>query len=303
MYICLDMGGTNIRGTWIGEDGQKGQVKLMSRPHDLEGTKKVLILLIREIQSRAKEKIKGIGLASAGPLDHKKKAYLRTSNMPELDYFQIGDFLEKSFRLPVLMENDAQAAALGEVWMGGLAGSKEAVVLTLGTGVGSGVVLEDKIWRGRHFTGPELGHLFLGPRTNPCGCGQFGCAESWLNKQALSELFWAEGWSFDDVKEIYPMVESKEKQSQKIMKTYGYRLGQYLTMLQVVFGCPNICLSGGLSAFVPFCLDYVWEKMRDCLVKREWWLPERIEVSPDPEMSALYGMVKAWLVYQKEGEY
>jgi glucokinase len=303
MYACIDLGGTNIRGTWIDRDGNVGRVELSQRSRDLEGTKAALVRLVQSICEKAPSAVQGIGLASAGPLDHLERRYLRTSNMPELDYFRVGDFLEERFGMPVIMENDAQAAALGEMWKGGLAGEDNGVVLTLGTGVGSGVVMNGDLWRGGHFTGPELGHIFLGRREDKrCGCGQRGCAEIWLNKQALAELFRERGYDFEELRAMNEPVQRGERAAAEAMREYGGRLGTYLAILQVVFGLPGICLSGGLSSFIPSCLDTVWQTLQEAFVYRQWWLPSRIVSSPDPEMSALYGMGKAWKLAEAKGE-
>lgn len=302
MYACIDLGGTNVRGTWIDTNGNHGELNLLERPKDLEGSKNALVRLIQLIKDQAQGKIGGIGLASAGPLDHRERKYLRTSNMPELDYFNVGDFLEKEFDIPVLMENDAQAAALGEVWMGGLASKANALILTLGTGVGSGVIMQGKIWRGGHLTGPELGHVYLGPgRKEQCGCGQYGCAETWLKREALIELFQKQGFEVSDLKKVYPEVEKQVPGTDKVMRIYGHRIGLYLSMLQVVFGFKNIGLSGGLSSFIPFCEQYIWKTLRHRFKRREWWLPETIASSPSPDMSALYGIARAWILTEREG--
>jgi len=300
MYACIDLGGTNIRGTWIDIFGNHGSIQIFSRPRTLEGTKDSLLGLLTNIRAKAPAQLRGIGLASAGPLDHLEKKYLQTSNMRELNYFTVGEFLENAFDLPVLMENDAQAAALGEVWNGCLSGVGEAVVLTLGTGIGSGVIQKGVIWRGGHFTGPELGHNFLGPACKrACGCGQVGCAETWLNKEALIELFQHEGIQVLELKDVFPLLREGDVRALRVISEYGHRLGLYLSIIQVVFGFDYIGLSGGMSHFIPYCLDQVWQTLTHRFVNRKWWLPKRIANSPDPEMSALYGMARAWILAEE----
>ncbi|MDZ7760420.1 MAG: ROK family protein, partial [Desulfovermiculus sp.] len=307
MYISIDLGGTNVRGTWVDSRGQYGRVILHTRPRTQQGTKESLKNLVCDLQDQAPEQVQGIGLATAGPLDHRKRMYLSTTNMPELDHFRVGEFLEEAFSLPVRMENDAQAAALGEVWAGSLPGTAQAVVITLGTGVGSGVILNHEIWRGGHFTGPELGHVYLGPGPKrscqrsavslpSCGCGQVGCAEAWLQKQALIELFTRCGYPVQDPKEAFVHLEGGDTDALRIMDIYGRRLGLYISVLQVVFGFSSVGISGGLSAFFPYFQAGMWATMRHRFADRKWWLPQQVVPSPDPEMSALLGMARVFIL-------
>jgi len=293
MYACLDLGGTNLRGTWIDASGNRGEVVLRGRPRTLEGTRDALLRIIEEIRVSAPEALRGVGLASAGPLDHVSGRYLQTSNMPELDHFRVADFVEERTGLSFVLENDAQAAALGEVWNGALTGSRDAVVLTLGTGVGSGVVFQGRIWRAGHVTGPELGHVHLGFGRPRCGCGQVGCAETWLNQRALLDLFTERGCFVSDLRQGLERIRDEDPRALGVMEEYGRRLGLFLSILQVVFGLQSIGISGGLSHFLPHCRDTVWRTLRERFHQRQWWLPERIQASPDPEMSALWGMARA----------
>ena len=307
MFISIDLGGTNIRGTWISPEGECGQVILRPRPQHLEGTKDTLLDLVRTLSAQAPEQVQGIGLATAGPLDHRKRMYLTTTNMPELNHFRVGEFLENQVDIPVRMENDAQAAALGEVWAGGLAGTANAVVVTLGTGVGSGVIMNHEVWRAGHFTGPELGHVYIGPgpkrrcaigpgSVRSCGCGQVGCAEAWLQKQTLTDLINRGSFAVEDPKEIFPRLQAQDQGALRILHIYGRRLGLYLSVLQVIFGFTSLGISGGLSAFFPYFEQGMWATLRYRFRQREWWLPERIVPSPDPEMSALLGMARVFVL-------
>jgi glucokinase len=303
MYACLDMGGTNLRGTWIDTFGNRGEVLLRERPRTLEGTKAALLQLIAGIQENAPEAVRGVGLASAGPLDHERGCYLQTSNMPELDHFPVAEFVRERTGLPLLLENDAQSAGLGEVWNGALAGGEDAVVITLGTGVGSGVIFQGRIWRAAHFTGPELGHIHLGFGRPECGCGQVGCAETWLNKQALLDLFAERGCAVPDLRQGMERIRQEDLECVEVMAEYGRRLGLFLSILQVAFGLENIGISGGLSHFLPYCREAIWEVLRKRFSKRQWWLPDRIEASPDPEMSALWGVARALALREEEGRW
>jgi glucokinase len=293
MFVSLDLGGTNVRGTWFLAEGQSGKVFLRSRPKTLDGTCVALLELISQLSAQAERKISGIGVASAGPLDHRTGTYLRTTNMPELDFFPLAPFLEQKTGAFVIMENDAQAAAVGEVSRGALKGVANAVVLTLGTGLGSGVVLEGRLWRGAHATGPELGHVYMGPMPGVrCGCGQFGCAETWLRKKALDDILASRGLRLNSLRQMHELLDKRHPGAIQAMEVYGRRLGVFLSMIMVIFGVKHVGISGGLSRMSESFLSATWDTLNYRLKDRTWLLPSSIAPSPDPDMSALWGMLR-----------
>ena len=291
MYICVDLGGSNIRGAWMDRDGKCGEAQSMSRPRALAGTKKALAGLIQEIMHKAPGRVQNIGIASAGPLNLEQGIYFTPTNMPELKGFDLAGFVSGIFGIRPVLENDAQAAALGEIFKGCLAGENDALVFTLGTGLGSGVIMDRRVWRGKLDAGPELGHVYMGPnRGKRCGCGQTGCAETWLNAAALKELATLNGLSLTGLKELDIYLEKKEEKALKAMQQYGRRLGLYLSQMVSIFGIKNIGLSGGLSRLAPYFSAAVPQSIQFRLKTRPWLIPDRIEFATDPQMSALWGM-------------
>lgn len=291
MFICIDLGGSNIRGTWINSSGLTGRVVHSTRPRTLGGTKESLISIVNDIKSQCPGKVQKIGLASAGPMDSQKGVYLNPTNMPELKDFHLRNFLLDKFGLEVTLENDAQVAALGEIFKGCLAGETDAMVFTLGTGLGSGVIVDNRIWRGKLPAGPELGHLYLGPgRKIQCGCGQTGCAETWLNAKALHDLVFASGLNISSLRDLDAYLEKGNPMAIKALSQYGHRLGLYLSQVISIFGICKIGLGGGLSRLAPYFVSSAHQTLAHRLSKRQWLIPEKICNSPDPEMSALWGM-------------
>lgn len=291
MFICIDLGGSNIRGTWINSSGLTGKVVHSSRPKSLDGTKESLISTINDIRAQCPGKVQKIGLASAGPIDFQKGKYLSPTNMPELKNFHLRDFLVNKSGLEVILENDAQAAALGEIFKGCLTGENDALVFTLGTGLGSGVIVNNRIWRGKLPAGPELGHLYLGPgRKVKCGCGQTGCAETWLNAKALYDLVVGKGLNIPSLRDLDTHLEEKNPMAMKALSQYGHRLGLYLSQVISIFGICKIGIGGGLSRLAPYFFASAHQTLAHRLSKRPWLIPEKICRSSDPEMSALWGM-------------
>ncbi|MFW5731515.1 MAG: ROK family protein [Desulfonatronovibrionaceae bacterium] len=290
MYICIDLGGTNIRGTWIDKSGLSGEPVVVRRPRDLKGTEDALLFIVHNIDKSCPGRVQKIGLATAGPMDYASGVYLSPTNMPELKDFDVKSLFLQKLNLESVFENDAQAAALGETFKGCLAGEKDALVFTLGTGLGSGVIMGGKLWKGNLPAGPELGHLYLGPgRKVTCGCGQVGCAETWLNARALLDLACQE-FSLQDLRQLTPLLEQKNPAALKILGQYGHRLGLYLSQVVSIFGISSIGLSGGLSRLAPYFLPAAEATVQHRLGFRPWLLPDQIRHASDPEMSALWGM-------------
>ena len=291
MFVCIDLGGNNIRGTWMDRSGGSGTPIALPRPRTLDGTKKILEALIRDLSREAREPVEQIGIASAGPLSLSSGVYIDPTNMPELKGFDLSGYIKETFNIAPVLENDAQASALGEIFKGSLKGEKDALVFTLGTGLGSGVIVSGKIWRGNLEAGPELGHIYLGPgRKKKCGCGQVGCAETWLNAKALHDLVEQNGIVLKSLKEVRIHLEQKDEKALKAMSQYGKRLGLYLSQMVSVFGIKKIGLSGGLSELSPYFLQSTRYTINYRLASRPWLLPDKLAVTPDPHMSALWGM-------------
>ena len=218
MYICIDLGGSNLRGTWMDRSGSCGDVLSMPRPGELAGTRQALAGLIGELSQKSPGAVQNIGIASAGPLNLEQGIYFTPTNMPELQGFDLAGFVYGILGIRPVLENDAQAAALGEIFKGCLAGENDALVFTLGTGLGSGVIMDRRVWRGRLDAGPELGHVYMGPnRGKRCGCGQAGCAETWLNAAALKELVMQNGLPLAGLKELDGYLERNDEKALKAM--------------------------------------------------------------------------------------
>ncbi len=297
VIVCLDIGGTNIRGCYFSR-GERGEIKLCKRPHHRDATLRAVKEMITHLTREAGGKMCAIGIASAGPLDREHKRYLHTVNMPELNMFPLGRFIEKAFGVPCIMENDAQAACMGEFHNRPEKQVQDLVLITLGTGVGTGVVMGGKLWRAAHITGPELGHLFLGGDRR-CGCGQRGCAETLLNSRALGEIAYEVLGERLSASRVISLAPKGGEKMEEIWKIYGRRLGKFLCILQTIFGIKEVCISGGISRLFPYIERYIWEVLEEEMELRRWWLPRRIYPSTNPHMSALYGMFH--LIREGEG--
>ena len=132
-------------------------------------------------------RVLGVGVGSPGPLDLDAGVVIGMPNIPGFQNVPLRDRLAERLSLPAVLENDANAAALGEYRAGSGQGLRHMVLLTLGTGVGSGIVIDGRLVHGAHGMGAEIGHLIVEPGGEPCGCGQRGCLERYASATYLAD--------------------------------------------------------------------------------------------------------------------
>jgi glucokinase len=163
----------------------------------------------------------------------------------------------------VTLENDANAAALGEKWMGAGRDVDDLVLLTLGTGVGGGIISRGRVVRGYLGMAGELGHLTVSPAGNPCGCGNQGCLEKHASASAVVAMARLLNLGGDDLtsKDVYDMAKQGNEKAQRIWQIVGESLGVALAMLVNAFNYPLYLLSGGVlpawEFFAPRMLETV----------------------------------------------
>lgn len=130
--------------------------------------------------------IVGVGIGSPGPLSRSKGVVYAAPNLPGFENLPVRDEMHRRLNLPVVLENDANAAAFGEYLLGAGRGAGSMVMLTLGTGVGGGVVLDGRLWHGACDFAGEIGHVIVRPDGHACGCGQRGCLEQYASATFLA---------------------------------------------------------------------------------------------------------------------
>lgn len=128
-------------------------------------------------QNIERNKIAGLGIAAPGPIDGATGAIVEPPHMPGWGTFELRERLHKAVELPVLLDKDVTAAAVAEIWAGGLSGSGSFIFVYIGTGIGSGLVLDDEVVRGSSGNAGEVGHIIADPDGPDCDCGKRGCVK------------------------------------------------------------------------------------------------------------------------------
>jgi glucokinase len=187
--VGIDIGGTNLVVGTVAEDGSE-LVGLVSEPTLSEqGADAVMSRLGRLVKAsiaQAKGKtIAGVGIGAPGPLDTKRGIVLLTPNLGWTN-FPLRDRITAMTGLPAALDNDANCAIYGEWWRGAAQGARAVVGLTIGTGIGGGIVLDGKIYHGVSDSAGEIGHTTIDPSGRRCKCGNYGCLEAYASGPAIA---------------------------------------------------------------------------------------------------------------------
>lgn len=192
-YVGIDLGGTNIKVGVVNDAGETlaylSTPTLVERGAD-DATKR-MAAAVHEAITKAGLKpsdVAGVGLGSPGTLDLPSGSLVRPSNLPGWDFFPIRDRLSEYSGLPVTFAHDGPAAAFAEYWVGAGKGEEGLILLTLGTGVGCGIVLNGHVWNGTHSHGGEAGHNVIDTSENArwCKCGQRGHLEAYASATGVA---------------------------------------------------------------------------------------------------------------------
>lgn len=267
--IGVDLGGTNLK---VGLVDSLGRI-LASRSYPTQGEKgpdhfvnavgNLVESLLGESKTR-RESIVGAGVGSPGPLDLKRGVLLKTANLSWTNV-PLRDLLASRLQMPVFVENDANAAAFGEYWCGREAGHRNMVLLTLGTGVGAGIVLDGQVLHGHFDNAGELGHMIVAPNGLLCGCGQRGCLEAYASASAVARrhrqaVESAEASSLgNDVssKGIAEAARTGDKLCHRLWDEACFYLAVACINIQHAYNPEVVLLGGGMADAGDFLLDRV----------------------------------------------
>ena len=189
--LAIDIGGTKLAAGIVGTDGRilaRGEVPTLAA----EGPERVLDRLIRlakgllEMPGIPADEIQRIGIGCAGPVDRQAGLILNPPNLPGWTRVPLVERIESALGRTAVLENDANAAALGEFRYGAGKGANSLVYLTVSTGIGAGIILDGKIWHGLKDGAGEVGHMTLVPDGPLCGCGNRGCLEALASGPAIA---------------------------------------------------------------------------------------------------------------------
>lgn len=270
--IGVDIGGTTVKMGIFSDDGELlDKWEIPTRTED-NGVK-----ILPDIAASIKEKlgtddpdsskVLGIGISVPGPVDDNGIVH-KCVNLGWGE-FDIDEEMKKYINVPVFAGNDANAAALGEAWKGGGKGCRNVVVVTLGTGVGGGIIVNGKVLSGYLGAGGEIGHIHIDDdETEKCGCGNCGCLEQYASATGIARLArrrLAEddkpssirGAQSMNAKVVFDAVKEKDPLAMEVAERFGEILGKGLSCVADVVNPEVFVIGGGVSKAGKVVIDYI----------------------------------------------
>jgi len=256
LVFAVDLGGTHLRVALVDE---AGSILKQLKQETPKGDSALCIVeaLVNAAQQWDSDKlpVEAASIMVPGAVDCAKAVVLQAPNLPSLINFQLKAELEQRLGWPVFLENDANAAAVGEMWMGAARCCRDVVSVTLGTGVGGGVILDGKLWRGSHGSAGEIGHTTVDPFSGlKCKCGNTGCLELFASATAIVRmtrenlsLFPGSGLKSEELTaaKVYEAGVNGDELALAVFKKFGMYLGIGLANLINLIDPQIIVISGG----------------------------------------------------------
>lgn len=267
--VGLDLGGTSVKAGAVSDSG-----RILSRrsvPVDAAAGAEALLDRMAEI-ARELSVEHAVGLGSPGLLDRARGAVLEAPNLHFLEGISLRDELARRLEIPpenVLLENDANVAALGEHWLGAGRGEPDGLTVTLGTGVGGGLVLSGELFSGTGGMAGEIGHVVVDPRGPRCGCGSHGCLETLASASAARRRAAERGLPREQPGDLELLAAAARRAAgaeRELLFEIGGDLGRGLAAAVTLLDLRLLVIGGGFGA----ALDVLEPGIRQGLAERTY---------------------------------
>ena len=267
----VDIGGTTVKLGFFDVEGNLLDKWEIPTRTEGEGSQ-ILPDIAASIQKKIEEKkiapetVAGVGVGAPGPVDGEGVIH-KAVNLG-WGIFSIKETLEEIIHMPVMAGNDANVAALGEMWRGGGQGYHDLIVVTLGTGVGGGIIVGGKVLTGSTGAGGEIGHIHVEDHeTEACGCGNKGCLEQFTSATGITRLANRKLKASDansilregevSAKTVFDAVKAKDTLAMEVAQEFGKYLGNGLASIACVVNPEAIVIGGGVSKAGEILIDYI----------------------------------------------
>jgi glucokinase len=264
--IGVDLGGTNLRIAAVDSEGNLLE-KLTVGAEISRGRNFVIEEMTAAIKNVAagfqnKYELSGVGIGVPGIIEKRTGRVIKSPNLPDWLNYPVKEEIEHRLKSVVILENDANAAALGEYWLGAARDLDAMCIVTLGTGVGGGIIINGEIWDGMTGMAGEFGHINIEPEGHPCNCGSRGCVEQLASATAIVRMAKeaiasgkAEGLAKAargnvefTAKSVFHLALQGDEAAKTIFNKVGWALGILMADLVNAFNFPMYVIGGGVSS-------------------------------------------------------
>jgi len=260
LIFAADLGGTHLRAATV---DQRGRIQFRFKQNtpqakDAKAIVNAIVAAVRECEKQGGgEGISAVSLVVPGTVNVEEGSVVKAPNLPYLNGFPLAAALTEQLGLPAILENDANAAAVGEMWQGAAVGCKTIICVTLGTGVGGGIILDGKLWRGVDGAAAEIGHMCVDPFGGvACTCGSRGCLEVFASATAIVRMTREARPSYPDsvlqgrddltASMIFDAGQQGDELALEIFRRMGVYLGIGLANLINILNPEMIVIGGGV---------------------------------------------------------
>lgn len=269
VVLAVDLGGTNLRMAAVSHDGDVLHLARAATPKDVLPDQLIDLTSQMADECRAAitnddATIRGIAFAAPAPAAADSDGVLvKLPNLPSLNGMNLKDDLFARFRLPVTLENDATAAAIGENWLGASKDVPDSIMFTLGTGVGGGIIINNAPLRGIDGSAGEIGHFCIEPEGHPCGCGSRGCIEQYASATAIVRMARENGLASRTSLEVYQAAQNADERALAVFRKMGSYLGIIIAGLVNALNPEMVVIGGGAAAGWDQFIEHVKKEVRD----------------------------------------
>lgn len=300
VVIGIDLGGSAIRLSTVTQTGKLRHSKRVSisSSRDKQYIISSITTNVKELINIEKDlgnKVRAIGIGSPGIIDMKRGIVLTSPNFKDWKDVRLKAVLEKESNLPVVLDNDANAAAYGEKWKGAGRKVNSLVCLTMGTGIGGGIILNGEVWHGTDGMAGEIGHMTVNPAGPRCNCGNNGCLEAYSSatgmvrsaaasikcgKRSILKKLSKGDNSCITAKMIYESALNGDRLSLEILAEAGRYLGIAMASLINILNPEMIVLAGAVAGawdlFMPAARQEINKRAFNVLAERTKIVPGKL---------------------------
>jgi glucokinase len=324
LIVGIDVGGTKVAGGLVTLKGSlvKSLVVPTHAEKGFQASYAQIVHLIERLvrMGGGRDQVVGIGLCAPGPLNPKTGVVINPPNLPGWRNIHLAQLLENHFQLPAKLENDANAAGLAEVLFGAAVGFRDVFYVTVSTGIGTGVIIDKKIYHGKNGVGGEGGHVSIDFRSPyRCGCGTLGCIEALAAGPAMARRARValeqehdrpsllRDLTGGDLRKVTPLVIQKaarraDSLAKSIIEETGFFLGVWLGGMMSLFDPEAIIIGGGVAQIGKPLFDTIRQTMPAYTINRRFVAKLPVLPAKLQKNVGVYGAASVFLPAGEEAE-